>query len=469
MNRTQSEPGVGAGVPGLIRQRGLVFVCVHRWFQLFSLGALALIVVLVTRAVFIEAFGVPTGSMAPQIVGIHRAAACPNCGITVRVGDAGAIDARFYDVACPNCGFRGIGLDRMPPAPGDRMLVDKSAWEFRAPGRWELAVFKNPNELSQPFVKRIAGLPDETVSIHDGDVYANGQIARKSLRLAQAVAVPVVNLAHRPSEGWGEFWHSDAPESAESGPRAAGAELILPCFRDGRWRGLAYRRPRGAPISDRLSYNGRRSDLAADWVHDFVVACEITATEGDGEMTITLTDSADEATVTLSPSAGARMTAGIDSQAIADGRLRLHAVHRLAFAFVDRRAVATLDGTVIGEPIDLPPRDDRTAVERPLRIQSRNLGLVVRNLTLGRDLHYAPAGRLGSGQCRLGPNEYFMLGDNSGNSEDSRFWPQPGVPRRMLIGRPMFVYAATNWESRTFFGRSWRADALRDGRFGWLR
>jgi len=41
---------------------------------------------------------------------------------------------------------------------------------------------------------------------------------------------------------------------------------------------------------------------------------------------------------------------------------------------------------------------------------------------------------------RLGPDEYFVLGDNSPASDDSRSWPSgPGVPSEMLIGKPLAV------------------------------
>ena len=40
----------------------------------------------------------------------------------------------------------------------------------------------------------------------------------------------------------------------------------------------------------------------------------------------------------------------------------------------------------------------------------------------------------------LGPKEYFVLGDNSGNSQDSRKWPTPGVPEADFIGKPFLVH-----------------------------
>ncbi|MGD9635086.1 MAG: signal peptidase I [Pirellulales bacterium] len=41
---------------------------------------------------------------------------------------------------------------------------------------------------------------------------------------------------------------------------------------------------------------------------------------------------------------------------------------------------------------------------------------------------------------RLGPREYFVLGDNSAVSDDSRSWPTgPGLDAKLLVGRPIGV------------------------------
>jgi len=45
----------------------------------------------------------------------------------------------------------------------------------------------------------------------------------------------------------------------------------------------------------------------------------------------------------------------------------------------------------------------------------------------------------------LGRGEYFMLGDNSSNSEDSRYWSIPGVPERNILGRPLLLHQPSRW------------------------
>lgn len=44
-----------------------------------------------------------------------------------------------------------------------------------------------------------------------------------------------------------------------------------------------------------------------------------------------------------------------------------------------------------------------------------------------------PAGR--QRECRLGPDEYFLLGDNGPVSADSRTWLEPAIPRQQIVGR----------------------------------
>ena len=53
---------------------------------------------------------------------------------------------------------------------GDYLIIDEFSYRFSNPERGEVIVFKNPKNLSQKFIKRIIGLPEETIQINDGRV-----------------------------------------------------------------------------------------------------------------------------------------------------------------------------------------------------------------------------------------------------------------------------------------------------------
>lgn len=50
------------------------------------------------------------------------------------------------------------------------IIVDQVSYKFRAPRRGDVIVFKYPRNVAFSFIKRVIGLPGETVSIHDGEV-----------------------------------------------------------------------------------------------------------------------------------------------------------------------------------------------------------------------------------------------------------------------------------------------------------
>jgi len=53
---------------------------------------------------------------------------------------------------------------------GDYLIVDEISYRFSQPQRGDVIVFKYPKDKSQRFIKRIVGLPGETVEIKDGRV-----------------------------------------------------------------------------------------------------------------------------------------------------------------------------------------------------------------------------------------------------------------------------------------------------------
>ena len=170
----------------------------------------AFILAFVFRAFIIEAFVIPTGSMAATLYGKHGTLTCADCGWefaygltdqasrSLGPGRNGAIKSNT-DVFCPNCQHANKPArvnDEIGPRgnaePGDRILVLK--WPFDLggallePQRWDVTVFKDPpkgatglhprvpsslpRDGTQNYIKRLLGLPGEVLEIIDGDVYA---------------------------------------------------------------------------------------------------------------------------------------------------------------------------------------------------------------------------------------------------------------------------------------------------------
>ncbi|MEO8494540.1 MAG: signal peptidase I [Planctomycetota bacterium] len=131
----------------------------------------------VLRPFVIEAFAVPTNSMAPTILGRHLCSACPECGANAF---ASAWRTMAYDTNNWIC-EDNFHTNEFPAESeqveheGDRILVAK----YLRPRRWDLVVFRYPEDPSQTYIKRLVGLPGETVTIKGGEIYADGNLVRK--------------------------------------------------------------------------------------------------------------------------------------------------------------------------------------------------------------------------------------------------------------------------------------------------
>jgi signal peptidase I len=57
---------------------------------------------------------------------------------------------------------------------GEYILVNKLAYRFGKPERGDIIVFEYPDDPSQDLIKRVIGLPGETITVQDGKVSVNG-------------------------------------------------------------------------------------------------------------------------------------------------------------------------------------------------------------------------------------------------------------------------------------------------------
>lgn len=59
---------------------------------------------------------------------------------------------------------------------GERLVVNKFLYRFKAPERGEVVVFRYPRDPSRDFIKRVIGVPGDTIEIQDGQVFRNGEL-----------------------------------------------------------------------------------------------------------------------------------------------------------------------------------------------------------------------------------------------------------------------------------------------------
>jgi signal peptidase I len=218
---------------------------------------IAFVLAFLFRTFEAEAFVIPTGSMAPTLMGRHKDVVCPMCGHHFRVSASDEVDNATGHLTgnsvisgtCPMCrytlDFRPSNSqgETYPSYKGDRILVAKFPYRFGEPERWDVAVFKYPGGAKTNFIKRIVGLPNETIAISHGDLFVKPadeqdfalfrdpsyryrdvaidldrfQIARKPPDKIQAILRPVYDNDCSPQlieMGWPARWSAVRASSA---------------------------------------------------------------------------------------------------------------------------------------------------------------------------------------------------------------------------------------------------------------
>ena len=58
----------------------------------------------------------------------------------------------------------------------DYLLTDKITYQLREPKRGEVVIFRAPKNEEYDYIKRVVGLPGDTVRVSDGQIFVNGQL-----------------------------------------------------------------------------------------------------------------------------------------------------------------------------------------------------------------------------------------------------------------------------------------------------
>ncbi|WP_020473954.1 S26 family signal peptidase [Zavarzinella formosa] len=455
--------------------------------RLIEGSLLFLCAILFLRTMAVEPFGVPTGSMAPALVGNHKTVQCPRCFYQVTVGEPSNKAQGYPMTYCPNCNLPDLNLAVAREVSGDRLLVDKTVYQIRGPRRWEVAVFICPSDKSKPYVKRVVGLPGELLTIREGDAWADNQLLRKTLGEALQCRIPVYDGDCFPPEGWERRWlpvgmlprltpvQEPLPEwfKYQGDEVSVAAEGSVAPHLAAYWH-IDAETGQVEIIRDGFEYNGHTPGTHNHPVHDFLFSTEIEPNAGNGMIVCSLFDGADEVTAHLAvggefgesklmiPEKGLVRTANRPP-------LKIGKKAHLEMALVDRRVTVAVNGTEYFT-FDLPAGVKRTDVSSPVKIGCQGVNATFRHLKLYRDIYYRPTGTNGTARpLTLGENEYFMLGDNSANSDDSRSWQIPGVPRRNFLGKPFLLHQPSRPAVWAVGGRRVELQSVDWGRIHWLR
>lgn len=510
----------------------------------------AFILAFVFRAFVVEAFVIPTGSMAPTLLGAHMHFACDDCGYKYAVnyptgGDLnvpnqvpqGKIDFKIF---CPNCGH-GVKQEERDTAAvhyGDRILVLKYRYLFAEPQRWDVVVFKAPDMVANApryttnYIKRLIGTPGESVMIVDGDIYvstANPPVRTTDDR-ARSEFLKTFAIQGKPKYAQDALWrlvhdndflpHLD--DKARQGTAWKQPWQIVgkgsawnvgqdPTIR-GRTRVFGYQgqnaetiefnpeanpNPDGyyqtLPLTDFLAYdqvtsNPDATDFSQQMVRqdrnvvtDLKLSLHYVRDSGDGPLTLLLTKQDDHFTAHITPGKVELVWKRSNNDVVRKyGPVEVPALGgsgpvALDFANVDYRvSLRVNDREVISTGEDYRPVGDaiiglisaesashRTVARPRIEVTAERQSCRLEHVSLWRDLYYVNSrahGRIGHAASPdnimvLGPDEYFVMGDNPWISSDARGWQNPvnlpgenlyaapgRVPGRFLLGKAFFVY-----------------------------
>ncbi len=152
-----------------------------------SLETIVFVVVLVflLKQFVVEAFVIPTGSMAETLYGYQKNVKCPECAFEFPLNSSGEVEGNngvrqpIHGYCCPNCRYKHVfkSNEALPyNSSGDRVLVHKAQYHLFPPQRGDVVVFKYPAEPqrqlgAQNYIKRLWGLSGETLAMWRGDIY----------------------------------------------------------------------------------------------------------------------------------------------------------------------------------------------------------------------------------------------------------------------------------------------------------
>ena len=404
---------------------GLAIVCILFWQGIVTPNRIA------------------SGSMVPTLRGFHFVVVCEDCEFSFQCDATRAPETG--EAVCPNCGFPGNPLRPQQLRRGQRVVIDRFPYLLRMPRRWDVVAFQDPLAPADTAVKRVVGLPGETIAIRQGDLFLDGHIVPKPIDVQRSMAVLVHDDAFRPARTnnlpprWDAVQEQSGWESCATGyqflPMANVSQVDWLRYHNWRCFASPLARSEETPVLDHYGYN-QNSSRELHAVADLTLSCRVRWSR-PSRLWLSVRDGRDAFEVELDRG---RRTATLrrEEVVIANRFCPLTDVCNLEFGICDRQVFLTVNRRVAFREAFEPSERLRQPTASPLALGGDRGELMIEDLKVYRDVYYLEPNQLGQDwtmRTQLENREILVLGDNVPISRDSRRWPSTGLSHKSLIGR----------------------------------
>lgn len=175
---------------------------------------IAFTIALIFRGIVLEPFQIPTGSMAPTLLGAHVRIRDRETGYEWPISPSQFVDGNMenaepkqkIDTAREPNTDRLLAPFTKDSSSGDRIFVLKYDYPYGSPARWDVVVFRNPTNPQVYYIKRLVGLENEELSIVGGDVFVRPYKPDRKETPEQCWEDPEWKVARKPRRAQDATW-----------------------------------------------------------------------------------------------------------------------------------------------------------------------------------------------------------------------------------------------------------------------